>query len=129
MTLLESLGAKLQSVPGIPSGSVFLLEDDDRKNTAVLVSPTQGYSEQGVPLFHEGFQILARALGFAEAKDLSWKAYAAVEGYIPKDADDYVFGFPEMAQPPSYIGEDGKKRRVFAFNLSYPVTKRGYIKK
>jgi hypothetical protein len=127
VTLIESIHNKIASTPGTPSGGVFILEDDDQRHTAVLITPTQGYSETDVPLFHENFQILSRAKQFTEAQGLAWKVYVIVRGYIPKDSGVYLFGFPDMTQPPSYIGTDDKGRHVFSFNFTYPITRFEYL--
>jgi hypothetical protein len=105
-----------------------MIEDDDKKNTSVLISPMQGFVTLDIPIYTANFQILTRAKQYSEASDLSWKVFRIVEDYIPKDADDYVFGFPSMTQQPSYIGKDDKKRYVFSFNFTYPTTRYDHIK-
>jgi hypothetical protein len=126
MTLLESIYKRVKNEPLMPD-AVYMLEDDDKKNTSVLIIPTEGYVTLDVPIYTANFQILTRAKAYPEASDLSWKVFRVVEEYIPKDADDYVFGFPSMTQQPSYIGKDDKKRHVFSFNFTYPTTRHEHI--
>jgi hypothetical protein len=128
MTLLESIYNRIANEPLMPPNTVFMTEDDDERNTSVLISPTMGFVTLDVPIYTANFQILTRAVKYSEASELSWKVFGIVENYIPKDAGDYVFGFPSMTQQPSYIGKDDKKRCVFSFNFTYPTTRRDRVK-
>jgi hypothetical protein len=127
MTLLESIYNRVKSEPLMPQNAVYMIEDDDERDTSVLVIPTEGYATPDVPIYTANFQILTRAGTYPKASDLSWKVFRVVEEYIPEDADDYVFGFPSMTQQPSYIGKDDKKRHVFSFNFTYQITRYDHI--
>ena len=124
MTLLESLCKYIQSAPGIPAGGVFILEDDDKKNVSILLTPTQGYREPEVPVYHQSFQVLTRSKAYPDAESIAWRAYERVESYQPTDADEKPKAFPDMVQQPTYLGIDDKKRCVFSFNFTIPTIRK-----
>lgn len=119
--LAEAVVNVIQNAPGIPAGSVFYLEDDDKLATAILVTPYQGYREPEVPIFHQHFQIAARARSYMDAEKYAWRAFRAIDGTTPADSCEIVLGMPDPIQQPSYLGRDEGGRHTFVFNVRYPV--------
>ena len=125
MTLLEAVHAHLKSrADKIPSSSFFMLEDDDKLNESVLITPYGTENETTLPLGRVSFQIKNRAKTFPRSEEISWDCFNSLFGDALSGSDRRILGCIEK-QEPSYIGKDDKGRHVHVFNVEVIAAMKG----
>lgn len=126
MTLLESIHKYLsQNTRNIPPGVFFMIEDNDKLEESVLITPYDaGFKEDGLPVGRPRFQIKNRAKWFPRSDEMSWDLFQAVENMSLKRADRRVLDI-DTIQEPSYLGKDDGGRHVYVFNVEVVAAMKG----